>query len=559
MGYTLYEFVLEPLHESALRRFDEGARDLFCVEVTDQLLRYVAGKVSRQALRFMFGDVLREAGEVSHRPSGRDGAAGVSFTLSLRDSFFFAGHWTTAAYAACVPALDRAARAEGMRLVHPARAEPETRSRGVGYVFDGKQLYEAYRGSDEGNLIRLDGSQIASRLFLFGELPAAAQEAMRQAWEAAECRCPLCAALLRERERARARASQRPAPRPPEEQAAWLREKEALLEALAAAPADDALRAGLAARLLEAGDPLGELIQLQGEAERGSAGVVASARIRKLRKRVAKELLGPLATLTAAASVGFRRGFPSRLSTFASTKKLLATAGHRAWATIEQLSVTYLAKHPLPYELIAHPVMRSLVRVEGITWETLGRLLADGHDRPLAEVVLRKSLAGALSEATVAAMRTGTGLPRLRALELVDLAPAELAWLWDGALLPSLERLVVHDETPDVALSAWLTRLRARGGRLSELELRWGWVGNLVRLRRQATWDAIALTLAVYSEHDHEELDRELPALLDELRALPPGAAREVALPSEPASIRAQILAALSSQPDLTVSEPEDE
>lgn len=86
----------------------------------------------------------------------------------------------------------------------------------------------------------------------------------------------------------------------------------ALLDAIYAAPHDDAPRLAWADWLTEAGDPLGEFIVLQVSHARGRVPKDALKREKTLLSQVRARLLGELASCVALSSVKFSRGFLAR-------------------------------------------------------------------------------------------------------------------------------------------------------------------------------------------------------------------------------------------------------
>lgn len=117
-------------------------------------------------------------------------------------------------------------------------------------------------------------------------------------------------------------------------------------------PADDGRRKVLADALLDVGDPRGELIALQYQ-----ANALARKRANKLIGRYREHLLGPLARVIFEGSEQFERGF-----LVGCTARLIGdTVGCAEWATVQRLELVGAGAWA-PTEL-GSPHMRSLREV----------------------------------------------------------------------------------------------------------------------------------------------------------------------------------------------------
>jgi uncharacterized protein (TIGR02996 family) len=113
---------------------------------------------------------------------------------------------------------------------------------------------------------------------------------------------------------------------------------EALLAAVYANPADDALKQVYADRLAETEDPRGEFISLQFLHATGTATKEQQAREAALLKRHLAAWLGPLATHVVKAQAQFEKGFPVRLHANASRIFQAREALElEEWATVREI------------------------------------------------------------------------------------------------------------------------------------------------------------------------------------------------------------------------------
>lgn len=111
-----------------------------------------------------------------------------------------------------------------------------------------------------------------------------------------------------------------------------------LVEAVYAAPLDDAPRQVLADVLLERGDAWGELIALQLALARGEARRGAIGRERELVAQLEKRLLGPIAG--SVLRPVFRRGFLAEAQLRPKSPKAALEA--REWSTVETLHTSFV-------------------------------------------------------------------------------------------------------------------------------------------------------------------------------------------------------------------------
>lgn len=170
-------------------------------------------------------------------------------------------------------------------------------------------------------------------------------------------------------------------------------------------PEDDGVRSVLADRLLEAGDPRGELIALQLSPQQ------SAERQATLLARYHVAWSWPLAGALAAGSVEWRRGFPSA-GRIASDEVFFAVAHVPHWATFERLDFRELTRHFPELSLwFAKKTAKGLAEVDNLDVEVLRSLAT-------LEVTLpwrRLSITGYRVGAAVQAL-SELDLPRLDSL-----------------------------------------------------------------------------------------------------------------------------------------------
>lgn len=231
---------------------------------------------------------------------------------------------------------------------------------------------------------------------------------------------------------------------------------DALFEAVYTRPDDDAPRARLAAALRSAGDPRGELIELQLRESRTSA---ENERIRALLRAHAAAWIAPLRGALVARSVAWDRGFPVA-GTLASRKpkERHRSIGVSALATLRRLELSKAETAP-PVDWLRRVLFESPLRglrdLRGVWRELLPDLLRS--DPPWAlERVECLYWGGAPRpgerEAIAAAFATCSGLPHLRELALTFQAigndPPLYGWIPEtasGRALRSLSMTVSAD------------------------------------------------------------------------------------------------------------------
>ncbi|MFZ5442822.1 MAG: TIGR02996 domain-containing protein [Myxococcota bacterium] len=199
------------------------------------------------------------------------------------------------------------------------------------------------------------------------------------------------------------------------------------------APGDDAARQVLADALQEAGDPRGEFIALQLQAD-------APASARRQRTLLRKHLdswLGPLAPFVIKAGLEFRRGFPATAKLRVDTHDDAARARSlEEWATFEELTFSR--------ETFFAPSMRSLVRA----WEVSSAgLLEFGATKALPPL---RVVGMELGRWDTQQLRRWEVVARLSSLEVLRVAASgltetTLVQLF-GALPPRLASLSFVDE-----------------------------------------------------------------------------------------------------------------
>ena len=125
-----------------------------------------------------------------------------------------------------------------------------------------------------------------------------------------------------------------------------------------AAPGDLAHRRVLADALIEAGDPRGELIQLQLALDEGPGTAPMEHRANELLTEHRARWSAGLPQLRA--QVDFRRGFPARVISGARGVELDRSIDRPEWATVEELEINGTSAD-LPRLLARMPLLRVLV------------------------------------------------------------------------------------------------------------------------------------------------------------------------------------------------------
>jgi len=203
---------------------------------------------------------------------------------------------------------------------------------------------------------------------------------------------------------------------------------EALLEAIWAAPDDDAPRLVYADALLERGDPRGELIVRQCQGDAAS----------DLVEQYGDLWLGELGTIIAAST--YERGFlaTARIREPRPDLAITSLIGHPAWRTLRELRGSM--------GIAVHPSMTAL-RVLHVDGERAHwRELLTGTPRPITELYYRPMI-----EEEWDADGDVSATPYSGGIFIRSYAPDEFAALAECTALPSLRRLVLSD-----APSNWL-------------------------------------------------------------------------------------------------------
>lgn len=198
-------------------------------------------------------------------------------------------------------------------------------------------------------------------------------------------------------------------------------DERAHLDAIAAAPRDEAPREAYRAWLAARGDPRAEFIDLQ--RRRDVAGEALSptdtARMAALQKKHVAAWLGPLAPVVGDPR--FARGFLVECTLTPKGTKTGPAVGDPRWATVETLHSSW--KKDYGREVILHPVMRGLRALRGAPDDLVRRLLADPTPRDLEVLDTEAGLLPRELPATTSA----PGLTRLREFTIS-------CWLHDDAV-----------------------------------------------------------------------------------------------------------------------------
>ena len=221
---------------------------------------------------------------------------------------------------------------------------------------------------------------------------------------------------------------------------------EALLEAIYAAPDDDAPRLVYADALLERGDPRGELIvrQCQGHAATD------------LVEQYGEGWLGELAPVLAAST--FERGFlaTATVRDQRRARDLEPLIGHPTWRTVRELRGSAA--------IAVHPSMTALRVLHVAREKTLWRELLSGATRDLVELHYQPNIdenwfpdgdvtatphsGGVWSydviQEELAALAECSALPRLRRLVLTGALESSLPMVLGGSLLDRVPIVETH-------------------------------------------------------------------------------------------------------------------
>jgi uncharacterized protein (TIGR02996 family) len=206
--------------------------------------------------------------------------------------------------------------------------------------------------------------------------------------------------------------------------------------AVFAAPGDDAPRQVLADALQERGDPRGEFISLQLQTPRAQR---SERRMQKLLERHRPEFLRGLGPVVMPGSEQrWERGF--------LTEATVVLHGEQAsvpdWATLRRLEVLFSGTPPIE---LASPHLRSLEEISLAPLEVVPVLF--DNDRPIGVQAV-----------------TLQGPP-----ELFEWPEHEIALISKARSLPSLSRLTLRCDRPDLGEADWLWEMPV-SARLKSLE-----------------------------------------------------------------------------------------
>jgi hypothetical protein len=213
-------------------------------------------------------------------------------------------------------------------------------------------------------------------------------------------------------------------------------------------------------RLLEKGDPRGELIALQLAPSLDAKG---QRRVAGLLRKHQKTWLGTLAPVARDST--FERGFVATIVYSARyAAQLKALVGDPVWATVRAVDFFEPRSREAIVRLLVHPVMRSLREVRRLHTDEVGALGRHARAKDLETIgfvahdALRPPPDFDLDPFT-----------KLRGIEVRSrlYRPPPIAWLMAHPVLPRLERLRIANG--DEAFPAWLEAVQARGDRLAEL------------------------------------------------------------------------------------------
>lgn len=160
-----------------------------------------------------------------------------------------------------------------------------------------------------------------------------------------------------------------------------------------AAPADLELRAVYGDWLAERGDPLGELIAVQGARGRGAVDDAVEAQERELLRRHERDALGALAPVVALGGARLHRGFPVSLRlTTCSPDTLSALCDDPSWSTVRELDLGLIRQHTkLAARLVTRPALAGLRTLHG-AWPGLCLALREVKVPGVRELTLGESV-----------------------------------------------------------------------------------------------------------------------------------------------------------------------
>jgi hypothetical protein len=261
-------------------------------------------------------------------------------------------------------------------------------------------------------------------------------------------------------------------------------------------------------RLLEKGDPRGELIALQLAPSLDAKG---RRRVAGLLRKHQKSWLGTLAPV--ARSWTFERGFVATIVYVARyAAQLKALVGDPVWATVRAIDFFEPRSREAIVRLLVHPVMRSLREVRRLHTDEVAALGRHARARNLE--TLGVFVPEPPPELPLDAFT------KLRGLEVATGryggAPP-ITWLMEHPALPRLERLRVHRGHD--AFPALFEGVQARGDKLVELVAS----GQIVHTLRRGPSGALD-QLVLEGDPSHRE-ERWVATFLDEaIGRLPSGA-----------------------------------
>lgn len=259
----------------------------------------------------------------------------------------------------------------------------------------------------------------------------------------------------------------------------------ALLSAIYERPDEDGPRLVYADWLAERGGARGELIQLQFKQRDGKASVKEQKRIAALLRQHVGSWLGPIEPAIPRRNFSFDRGFLSQCMVAFPTPELEATlADHPAWSTVSWL---WNDDSDGPFLLRCElRGLRTLARA--IPMRLFGEMAV--RDRPYGIEDLCLTLADPVDGSLLEALTTLPAFPRLSRLRLEHdaargpLTPAQLVWLFDGALCTRLQSI----QTPyDADPCLWLPKLETLP-QLRRLAFGLGYWAELVRDAGAERW-----------------------------------------------------------------------
>lgn len=237
-----------------------------------------------------------------------------------------------------------------------------------------------------------------------------------------------------------------------------------LNEAVLREPSNEALRSVVADALQEEGDPRGELIALQRDA---NPTPEKRRRAEQLIDAHFEQLAGPLSGVITRKHAVFKLGFLAEAKVKPGNPRAVrALIGHSAWATVEALEG--------PPEVAVHPIMKALRALTIPKDDELEALCKVG----IAKLKRLSCSLYAEDDASLAALQDCETLPSLRELS-VDLEPPQATALLKGTLVRQLEvlHLLFRGSTaaePGPSIPQWLKAAAKAGVNRLEVELRRG-------------------------------------------------------------------------------------